>query len=131
MHHVPPLQAAGCVAALTEELYGRSARCGHLVLRLRASQRQSSNPARATVYSIYSMPRHPAHRPCTPRSWQGFRTPLLVRFVAGERAYLSPSNGGPAVYINLEGASLAAAGGRPSGCQSCHCRCGLHGIMRL
>jgi hypothetical protein len=33
---------------------------------------------------------------------QGFRSPPLVRFVAGEQAYLSPTSGGPRMYINLE-----------------------------
>lgn len=37
-------------------------------------------------------------------SWEGFRTPWLVRFVGREDAYLSPSVSGPVMYINLEGA---------------------------
>jgi hypothetical protein len=32
----------------------------------------------------------------------GFRTPGLIRFVNEEEAYLSPTNGGPRMYINLE-----------------------------
>lgn len=34
--------------------------------------------------------------------WEGFRTPALVRFVSGEEFYLSPSNGGPVMYVNIE-----------------------------
>ena len=32
----------------------------------------------------------------------GFRTPALMRFVSGEDFYLSPSNGGPVMYVNIE-----------------------------
>ena len=32
----------------------------------------------------------------------GFRTPALMRFVSGEEFYLSPSNGGPVMYVNIE-----------------------------
>ncbi len=38
--------------------------------------------------------------------WNGFRTPALVRFVASEGAYLSNTNGGPRMYINIEGGCL-------------------------
>lgn len=31
-----------------------------------------------------------------------FRTPGLIRFISAEDAYLSPTNGGPRMYINLE-----------------------------
>lgn len=34
--------------------------------------------------------------------WKGFVTPMLIRFVAEEAAYLSNTHGGPRVYINLE-----------------------------
>jgi len=34
--------------------------------------------------------------------WQGFRTPGLLRFVAGEDFYVSMSNGGPRMYVNIE-----------------------------
>ncbi|GMH44322.1 hypothetical protein BSKO_12256 [Bryopsis sp. KO-2023] len=34
--------------------------------------------------------------------WDGFRTPVLVRFVSEEDAYLSNTNGGPRVYFNME-----------------------------
>lgn len=34
--------------------------------------------------------------------WQGFRNVALVRFVSGEPFYLSNTNGGPRMYINLE-----------------------------
>ena len=34
--------------------------------------------------------------------WQGFRTASNIRFVSGEPFYLSPSNGGPVMYINYE-----------------------------
>ena len=33
---------------------------------------------------------------------EGFRTPPLIRFVGAEPFYLSPSYGGPVMYINLE-----------------------------
>ncbi|KAI8470601.1 MAG: POT family-domain-containing protein [Monoraphidium minutum] len=45
--------------------------------------------------------------------FQGFRTPALFRFVAGEESYLSPSAGGPALYINLED-HVSYATGRPN-----------------
>ena len=32
----------------------------------------------------------------------GFRTPALIRFVSGEDFYLSPSQGGPRMYVNIE-----------------------------
>jgi hypothetical protein len=32
----------------------------------------------------------------------GFRAPSLVRFVNAETAYLSPTNGGARMYINME-----------------------------
>ena len=32
----------------------------------------------------------------------GFRTPGLIRFIPGEEFYLSPSNGHPVMYINIE-----------------------------
>lgn len=34
--------------------------------------------------------------------WTGFRTPALMRLVASEDAYLSNTNGGARLYINLE-----------------------------
>ena len=34
--------------------------------------------------------------------WEGFVTPMLIRFVAEEDAYLSNTHGGPRVYVNLE-----------------------------
>ena len=34
--------------------------------------------------------------------YAGFRTPALVRFISGEDFYLSPSNGGPVMYVNIE-----------------------------
>lgn len=46
-----------------------------------------------------------------PQAWRGFRAPMLVRFVAGERAFLSPSHGGPVMYINLEDHVSYALGG--------------------
>jgi hypothetical protein len=50
--------------------------------------------------------------PSGPQSWRGFRAPALVRFIAGERPFLSPSNGvGPVVYINLEDHISYALGG--------------------
>jgi hypothetical protein len=36
------------------------------------------------------------------QAWKGFRTPALIRFVDGEDFYLSPSNGGPRMYVNIE-----------------------------
>lgn len=44
------------------------------------------------------------------RLWRGFRSPALVRFVAGERGYLSNTNGGPRLYINMEDYISAATG---------------------
>lgn len=37
-----------------------------------------------------------------PGLWRGFRTPPLIRFLSGEGAYVSPAQGGPVLYINLE-----------------------------
>ncbi|RMZ54692.1 hypothetical protein APUTEX25_003070 [Auxenochlorella protothecoides] len=34
--------------------------------------------------------------------YEGFRTPGLIRFVNGEEFYLSPTHGGPRMYINIE-----------------------------
>lgn len=34
--------------------------------------------------------------------WEGFRTPILIRFVGEEDAYLSNTNGGPRAYFNME-----------------------------
>lgn len=34
--------------------------------------------------------------------WDGFRTPVLIRFVAEEDGYLSNTNGGPRAYFNME-----------------------------
>lgn len=34
--------------------------------------------------------------------WEGFRTPILIRFVAEEEAYLSNTHGGPRAYFNME-----------------------------
>ena len=34
--------------------------------------------------------------------WEGFRTPALIRFVTGEDYYLSATQGGPRMYINIE-----------------------------
>lgn len=34
--------------------------------------------------------------------WQGFRNIGLIRFMPGEKFYLSPTNGGPRMYVNLE-----------------------------
>lgn len=34
--------------------------------------------------------------------WEGFRTPGLIRFVAGEDFYLSYTNGGARMFINIE-----------------------------
>ena len=36
------------------------------------------------------------------RLWEGFVTPMLIRFVREEDAYLSNTNGGPRAYVNLE-----------------------------
>jgi hypothetical protein len=52
------------------------------------------------------------YKPGGPEAWRAFRAPALVRFVAGERPFLSPSNGvGPVVYINLEDHVSYALGG--------------------
>lgn len=32
----------------------------------------------------------------------GFRNPALIRFVSGEPYYLSPTHGGPRMYLNIE-----------------------------
>jgi FAD/FMN-containing dehydrogenase len=34
--------------------------------------------------------------------YAGFRTPALIRFIPGEEFYLSPSNGYPVMYVNIE-----------------------------
>lgn len=34
--------------------------------------------------------------------WRGFRTPTLIRFVSGEPFYLSNTQGGPRLYVNME-----------------------------
>lgn len=34
--------------------------------------------------------------------YEGLRTPGLIRFVNGEEYYLSTTNGGPRMYINIE-----------------------------
>lgn len=33
--------------------------------------------------------------------WEGFRTPALIRFVTGEDFYISATNGGPRMYVNI------------------------------
>jgi hypothetical protein len=43
--------------------------------------------------------------------WRGFRAPMLIRFVAGERAFLSNSHGGPVMFANLEDHVSYALGG--------------------
>ena len=48
------------------------------------------------------------------RLWTGFRTPALMRLVAEEDAYLSNTNGGARLYINLEDYISPAAGGNPN-----------------
>jgi len=34
--------------------------------------------------------------------WEGFRTPALIRFVTGEDFYISNTQGGPRMYVNIE-----------------------------
>jgi FAD/FMN-containing dehydrogenase len=34
--------------------------------------------------------------------WRGFRTQCLTRFISGEEFYISNTNGGPRMYINME-----------------------------
>jgi len=44
------------------------------------------------------------------RLWTGARTPFLTRFVKGEDGYLSLTNGGPRLYMNLEDFVLYSTG---------------------
>lgn len=54
--------------------------------------------------------------------WSGTRTPFLTRFVKGEDGYLSNTNGGPRMYMNLEDFVLYSTGVRNAAFQ---------GIMNL
>jgi hypothetical protein len=45
--------------------------------------------------------------------WQGFRTPALVRFISGEDFYLSPTHGGPRMYVNMED-YVSRSSGKPN-----------------
>jgi len=51
------------------------------------------------------------YAPDGPNAWRAFRAPALVRFVAGERAFLSPASGEPVVYLNVEDHVSYALGG--------------------
>lgn len=56
------------------------------------------------------------------RLWRGFRTCPLVRFVAGERGYLSNTHNGPRMYINLEDYLSYATGKASTQCLTdCSC----------
>ena len=52
----------------------------------------------------------------TEQRWRGFRAPGLVRFVKGESGFLSPTNGGTRVYINIEDYGMW----RTLACPRCH-----------
>jgi hypothetical protein len=66
--------------------------------------------------------------------WSGTRTPFLTRFVKGEDGYLSNTNGGPRMYMNLEDFVLYSTGRRNAAFQgimnifrtSDKCRARLH-----
>lgn len=47
------------------------------------------------------------------RLWEGFRTPALIRFVTEEDFYLSPTHGGPRMYVNMED-YLSLSTGQPN-----------------
>ena len=46
--------------------------------------------------------------------WHGFRVPALLQLVAGDTFHLSPSNRGPQLYLNLEGAAPSCLRSHPS-----------------
>lgn len=45
--------------------------------------------------------------------YEGFRTPPLLRFVTAEEFYLSPTNGGPRMYVNMED-YISHSSGKPN-----------------
>jgi FAD binding domain/D-arabinono-1,4-lactone oxidase len=45
--------------------------------------------------------------------WEGFRTPPLIRFITGEDFYISPTNGGARMYVNMED-YLSKSTGKPN-----------------
>ena len=45
--------------------------------------------------------------------WEGFRTPGLIRFVTAQDFYLSNTNGGPRMYVNIED-YLSLSNGQPN-----------------
>lgn len=47
------------------------------------------------------------------QAWKGFRTPALIRFVDGEDFYVSPTNGGPRMYVNIED-YVSLSSGKPN-----------------
>ena len=56
------------------------------------------------VYTCYAALAEKLYGP--EQRWRGFRAPGLLRFVKEEPGLLSPTNGGPRAYINVEGAML-------------------------
>jgi hypothetical protein len=59
------------------------------------------------VYTCYAALADKLYGP--EQRWRGFRAPGLLRFVKEEPGLLSPTNGGPRAYINVEGALLLEA----------------------
>ena len=78
--------------------------------RSRQTQYEASIPL-SRVYTCYAALADKLYGP--EQRWRGFRAPGLLRFVKEEPGLLSPTNGGPRAYINVEGAQqqhLAALG---------------------
>jgi hypothetical protein len=98
---VPLDRAADCLSSLRDRLYGSEdlarafrapglVRCPHLPAATQSSARTLL--ARQRCELILLLLGQPASPCCE----------LQVRFVAGERAYLSNSHGGPRMYVNIE-----------------------------
>jgi hypothetical protein len=45
--------------------------------------------------------------------WDGFRSPALIRFVSGNPFYLSHTNGGPRMFVNIED-HISRSTGKPN-----------------